>query len=109
MNEQEPKPGTRDTGAPSSPKTNEDFNKKKPRVADPQMRVTPEISEGKDAQDLLNDESSDPGDSDGNGNLINESDDHVLSPDKDHEEDMDNEGIDFLSNKGIKNPDAREL
>jgi hypothetical protein len=90
------------TGQPDSPKTNEDFNKKQPKPHDPQLKLKPGEMDKKVRDGLLPDETADPGDADGNGNLI----DHDRQDLWDEHEDTD---IDFKVNKGIKNNDSREV
>jgi len=96
----------------TSPKTNEDFNKKSPRPEDKELHIKktePLVMIKKD--ELLDDESTDPGDADGNGNLINEYDDEGIEDQSNTEEEIKHHDthIDFKSNSGIKNPDSREL
>jgi hypothetical protein len=92
------------TGNLSSPKTNEDFNKKQPKRSDPQMRqVKPEPAR-RIPTDLLEDESADPGDADGNGNLIGNDEQELWDEPENNEI---NKPV--KPKKRIKNPDARTL
>jgi hypothetical protein len=109
--ENTPTPG-QNTGTPSSPKTNQDFNKKKPVHNDPELKKTPEELEEAEGKDLLDDESLDPGETDGNGNLIEERGEQEMFDDSDEDvtDEYEDNDIDMHTRQtGIKNTDAREL
>jgi hypothetical protein len=100
----------KNTGSQSSPKTNQDFNKKQPKPNDAEIKSKPENSIQDDEHDLLQDETSDPGDVDGNGNLIGEYDDIEIGYGDDNKP---NDDVDPApatdTRRNTKNPDAREL
>ncbi len=121
MQNEDIKPGKTHKNAASSdhPKTNQDFNSKKPVPHDPELKANPPGNRQRN-DTLLPGENTDPADADGNGNLINEYDDTELYSSKNasseagdmDEGDMDEDDdpdIDFTSNKSVRNPDAREL
>jgi hypothetical protein len=97
------------TGSQTSPKTNQDFNQKKPNPGDPELKTEVEaLMARQGASDLLEDETADPGDADGNGNLINEYDDEFIANEDDRKK-SGHKDEHVSREDDLKNTHAREI